>query len=226
MTEEQKEQERRKRRERYQKSKTTNTPPPSNSNSSPAKSTKYNALTKIKKLLPENNKTTNYVLKQLVKVSTPSKKKQLFDHLAKFFKLKSKPVKRVTKDSLAKIAAIDFYTVHSVDLPGKDQFSKRLNKQKRVLVEPISDLYKEFIAQNPNIKLSKRLFFACRPRHIMTMKSLKFVQCLCDVCQNAKYLLDSLKSIGCKFSSVSDALDATLCCHFMFMEISMCSASM
>ena len=212
MTEEQKELERQKRRERYQRTKASFTTPSRFPNASPAKSTKYNALNKIKKLLPHNDRTTNYILKKLVKASTPSKKKQLFDDLAKFFKFKSKTVnKRNTKDSIAKQLAIDFFENKSVDLPGKDQYSKRLKKQKKVLVEPISELYREFITQNPNVKLSKRLFFACRPRHIMTMKSLKFVQCLCDVCQNAKFLLDSLKSIGCKIPSISAALNSTLC---------------
>lgn len=106
MSDEQKEIEKQERRERYLKSKAAKTTPPRSnlSDKSPAKSTKYNALSKIKKLLPSNDKTTTYVLKQLVKVSTPSKKKKVFEDLARFFKFKSKGgvSKRVTKTVLQK----------------------------------------------------------------------------------------------------------------------------
>ena len=58
-------------------------------------------------------------------------------------------------------------------------------------------------------KLSKRLFFSCffsydnEISEICTIFMWYVLEC--------KILLDSLKSIGCKINSVSDALNATLC---------------
>ena len=142
MSDEQKEIEKQERRERYLKSKAAKTTPPRSnlSDKSPAKSTKYNALSKIKKLLPSNDKTTTYVLKQLVKVSTPSKKKKSFWRFSQIFlslNLKVGFQNVWQRQYCKKKTDIDFFDKNSVDLSGKDKFSKRLKKQKKVLVEPI-----------------------------------------------------------------------------------------
>ena len=96
-------------------------------------------------------------------------------------------------------------------MPGQRHYSKRLEKQKKILKEPVASLFKRFRNQNPGIKVSKGTFFRCRPRHIVSMKSQHFVECLCELCENAKLKLNLLKMCGTEVLCLDIALDQTLC---------------
>ena len=104
----------------------------------------------------------------------------------------------------------EFYDKHSVDIPDKKFFSKRLNRQRRVLTKPISLLHLEFLELH-HIKISCSFFYKLRPNHIMKMKSLKFSQCLCETCENVKIYFKSLRLRGCSIGNVTDAVNSTLC---------------
>lgn len=231
LTEEQKEEVRKKSRARYASKKQAFQKNKNNTNivadvsaqtdksdftKSPTKAAKYNALHRVKKAMPKKRKTIVHILLQLIKKATPTKKQMLTEVLSSELSLgqptSTKIVrKRQTRDSITKINIIKFFEENSVHLPGQNYFSKRLNKQKSILTHPISFLYKKFLEVNKGTKVSIRTFFRCKPRHIMSMKCQKYVQCLCECCENARLKLIALKTCGIKMENVREALAVTLC---------------
>ncbi|KAK3800006.1 hypothetical protein RRG08_035605 [Elysia crispata] len=119
--------------------------------------------------------------------------------------------KRKIKDSVIKTKIMDFFIEESVDLHGLKHYSKRLKKQKRILTEPISTLYRKFCSHFPDIRVSKRTFFRCRPGFVMSMKNQKFIQCLCETCENARLKLNALKVSGALITNLTEALYEALC---------------
>lgn len=54
--------------------------------------------------------------------------------------------------------------------------------------------YKEFRLENPQIKFGVFTFQKARPKCIHLLKRMKWLQCVCDICANIKYICTALHS--------------------------------
>ena len=179
---------------------------------SPTKNAKYCAYARYKKNLPSSTKVQKYCSKKHVLSMSPNSKKQIFLELLKTSpELKSLLKSNSRKSQVSHSLVTKFYEDESVELPDKKFFSRKLNKQRKVLKKPITLLHQDFKIKYPSAKISLSSFFKLRPKHVLKMKSLKFSQCLCEVCENMRLMLNVLKANGAQFVSVDDALKMSLC---------------
>ena len=67
--------------------------------------------------------------------------------------------------------------------------------QTRILNDYLYILYEKFLAENPQVKISKSSFYKLRPKHIRHSNCLKPNNCLCQKHENSTLLLRSLKKV-------------------------------
>lgn len=79
--------------------------------------------------------------------------------------------------------------------PGKQDFVtvNGEKKQSRILNDYLMNLYDKFVAETPNIRICRAVFYRMRPKHILLTSFLKSSNCLCQIHQNTALLLKSLK---------------------------------
>ena len=139
-------------------------------------------------------------------------------------KFLSKPdkVQRKRKDAIThdqQKLVQSFLENHATMLPGKKTVSKKSQKQTVVLQQSLISLYKAFQLDENSFPIAFSTFAKLRPKHVKLAKHWKLFQCLCEYCENAKYLLESannvVQSVGCgqecRLSDQYRLIDATLC---------------
>lgn len=115
---------------------------------------------------------------------------------------------------------IDFYLDDSVSrpFPGmkdtisvKESNGKRDNKQKRLLLRTIEDLYNEFIPTcDPEEKISLSSFMRLRPKEcVFATDSAAHNVCVCAIHQNTELMVDALRKTKA-FDEVLDGVDGGL----------------
>ena len=83
--------------------------------------------------------------------------------------------------------------------PGKKD-AKKIDKgekvQSFVLTDYLSNLYRKFISENPEVKISMASFCRSRPKYILTTSFISRWTCLCTKHQNLALTAKSLKKVG------------------------------
>ena len=82
-----------------------------------------------------------------------------------------------------------FLIEESIDLPGQ-KLTASAYRKKQVL---------------------KWTFFNCRQDFVMSMKNQRFIQSLCETCENEKLKLSALKFSGVVITNLTETLDEMLC---------------
>ena len=58
-----------------------------------------------------------------------------------------------------------------------------------IMQSSLLSAYKTFCHENPSIKIGFGTFYKNKPKYVHLLKKFKWLQCVCDVCANVKYLL-------------------------------------
>ena len=90
----------------------------------------------------------------------------------------------------------EFFETHATILPGKKTVSKRTRKQAAVLQQSLRKLHKHFQREHSECMIAFSTFAKLRPRNIKLAKYWKLFQCLCEYCENVKYLLETANNIA------------------------------
>ena len=102
----------------------------------------------------------------------------------------------------------DYFDSHAAAIPCKSL------KCKKQLLKPVSQLYKEYRSKNTASAVSLRSFHRHKPKHVQSVKRLKFRQCLCEICQNPKAKVTRLNfCLENKCEGVKVLLDESMCVY-------------
>lgn len=71
-------------------------------------------------------------------------------------------------------------------LPNKNK--RKTDEPYHVLQVSLIQVYKEFKLAHPNINIGVFSFLKCRPKGVSLLKNMKWLQCVCDICANIKYI--------------------------------------
>lgn len=82
----------------------------------------------------------------------------------------------------------------------KKKDAKKIDKgekvQSFVLTDYLSNLYRKFISENPEVKISMASFCRSRPKYILATSFISRFICLCTKHQNVAHNAKSLKKVG------------------------------
>ena len=148
-----------------------------------------------KKLLPELRSANKSAVSQRLGISRKS-----FYHRSQ----KNKNP-RIKHDVVNKV--LDFYNREDITTtyPNKTRSGKIL----KVLKFTCKQTYNKFVAEY-GIKISQSTFNKLKPRDIKLMRSAKFLQCLCDICDNVGMLRKAINSSLSRHGITSFALESDL----------------
>jgi len=87
---------------------------------------------------------------------------------------------------------------NSITLPGKKDCKKADGemKQKRILTDYLHNIHGKFLLENPNIKVSKSVFYKMKPAHILYANFSSRKTCLCTKHQNVALKIRCLRGFG------------------------------
>ena len=103
-----------------------------------------------------------------------------------------------------KEAVLAFYEKQALPNPCK-------GVSKKQLAASTPDLYRQFRLET-NVQVSLRTFQRLKPKHVASVRHLKFRQCLCEVCENPRMKLKRLNMImGEKVSGLKELLEECVC---------------
>ena len=112
-----------------------------------------------------------------------------------------------------KTIVVEFYYSRGRPLPNKRYTTKW--GPAYVLQSTLRTAYTEFRGQYPEIKISFSTFYYLRPRNIRLLSKSHWEYCVCTVCQNIKYKIESLNSSLIKANipraKISKIEDVILC---------------
>ena len=106
-----------------------------------------------------------------------------------------------------------FFEKKSNPLPSQRTVSKD-GIQKRILSESVSETHKFFLESHPEKKISERSFWRHKPAHVLSNTKAKMLACLCDICENPKLKVRSLKGSNLLRTSIEttgNLLDTSMC---------------
>ncbi|XP_069107941.1 uncharacterized protein [Argopecten irradians] len=112
----------------------------------------------------------------------------------------------------------DFYKQEATTLASKKTVNLKTGEQKSIMMETIPRTYAKFITKFPGTKLSLSHFRKLRPKSVLTMKHMKFINCLCEYCLNVKFKIDVIDKLlekaghsQHKLKSKEEAVQHTIC---------------
>lgn len=73
-------------------------------------------------------------------------------------------------------------------------FYRLVDKPLHVMQTTILTAYKEFCIEYPNIKIGMFTFQKARPSCVHLLRKMKWLQCVCDLCANIKYIAVAIHS--------------------------------
>lgn len=97
---------------------------------------------------------------------------------------------------------------NSTTLPGKKdtKTTNKETKQKHVLSDYVMNLYEKFKLENPEIQMSRTVFYKLRPPHIILVDFANRKTCLCSKHQNLALKIKGLNNVGLRCSKNPDML--------------------
>lgn len=115
----------------------------------------------------------------------------------------------------------DFYMLDDISqmLPGRKDRIKIVDAngtpryiQRRVMLMTIGEALKEFKKAHPTVEISKTTFQKLKPKQIWYTKRLRYVGCLCRICENAKLLFNASQLHSSqKFDGIDDMIKQFSC---------------
>lgn len=119
------------------------------------------------------------------------------------------------------VIVVNFYQLDDVSqmLPGirdkvkiRESNGNKTYVQRRVMLMSIGEALSEFQKQHPNAKVSKSLFHLLKPKFISNNSKLRYIGCLCRICENEKLLIKSILPMTCeKIENVDEMIKKFSC---------------
>ena len=109
---------------------------------------------------------------------------------------------------------IDFYNddLNVMHVPNKKHVSKRTGRVAVISNKTVRKQHQDYVAKSGR-QIGKTAFYKRRPKYVKPKSKLKFVQNLCEKCENLELKINSLRRQwpGCPFSDKYGLIDHLLC---------------
>lgn len=137
------------------------------------------------------------------------------------------PSKRIKKSFIGVEDLVEeFYEKETTSrsMPGKADYVNIKNAsgetekvQKRLLLMTVSDAHQKFCSLHPQVSISSSKFHKLRPEHIVIMAKAPHNMCLCQYCENIKFVFESFAPFTTTaIETLNDLMIKLVCCRDNF----------